>query len=255
MGELAARSAALLALGLVAALDTTAFGQFMVGQPIVTGWLAGWIAGDPLAGIFMGATLQLLWSRLAPVGAAAYPDVGPATVAGIGSLLFAAGRSVPVDGRGDAGFHPLPAGLVFQVPPVAILTGCLLALIVGSVGQRVVTRMRRGNADLGARADRAAASGDFAGVERANLIGLARAAGTGLLLVTGGLAIGAIAQRLLGGLLPPRGLVIAPNPGLFLFWWLGLAAAFSQLAPVTRGDRLALGGGLLGGLLLLGLTR
>lgn len=79
------RLLALLGLAAVAGADAAAAGQLMIGQPLVCGWLAGSIVGQPHLGLFLGMALQLLWSRVAPVGAAAYPDVGPGAVAGVGA--------------------------------------------------------------------------------------------------------------------------------------------------------------------------
>jgi mannose/fructose/N-acetylgalactosamine-specific phosphotransferase system component IIC len=74
---------ALLALclfgGWVAA-DATSFGQLMVSRPIVASSLAGWIAGDPLAGAMIGLVLEVLSIDVLPVGAVRYPESGPAAV-------------------------------------------------------------------------------------------------------------------------------------------------------------------------------
>ncbi|HEX9020995.1 MAG TPA: PTS sugar transporter subunit IIC [Nitrospirota bacterium] len=49
-------------------LDRTAFGQFMVSQPIVACPLVGWMVGDSAAGFVIGAALELIWVLDMPVG-------------------------------------------------------------------------------------------------------------------------------------------------------------------------------------------
>jgi mannose/fructose/N-acetylgalactosamine-specific phosphotransferase system component IIC len=249
----------LLLLAAWAAADTAAFGQFMVGQPIASGWLAGVIVGRPLEGLFMGAALQMLWSRLAPVGAAAYPDVGPATVGGVGTLLFwPAAPAGTVGAAPDAaglaarfGFDPLPDGWRVADDPLAMMTGLGLALGAGALGQRLVVAMRRHNADLGLRADAAASRGDFGGVEAANRLGLLRAAGLGVVVAGGALVAGAGAAavgRLATGAAGPS---TAANPGPLLFWWIALAALGTALWSEARRDWLWLAAGAAGGALFL----
>lgn len=68
-------------LGGVLALDGTSVGQFMVSRPLVACVLAGWIAGDPVAGAMLGMVLEALHVAVLPVGAARYPEAAPAAVA------------------------------------------------------------------------------------------------------------------------------------------------------------------------------
>ncbi len=56
-------------LGALIALDNAMWGQFMIAQPLVSGSLFGLIAGDVQSGILVGATVQLLWIGVLPVGA------------------------------------------------------------------------------------------------------------------------------------------------------------------------------------------
>jgi mannose/fructose/N-acetylgalactosamine-specific phosphotransferase system component IIC len=227
----------LVVLAAWAAVDTTAFGQFMVGQPMPVGFLAGWLLGEPVAGFALGALLQLLWSRLAPVGAAAYPDVGPATVGGT-ALLVAWLRTRGADWPAAAdAFLP-----VRGEAPTALLLGLGAALLTGWGGQKLVARMRRGNAALGQAADRAALRGDFGGVERANALGLARAAGAGALLVVPALLLAVTLPSLAVGAGGPPA---AANPGPALFLWTALAAAATTFWPSGRRDLAWLAAGLL----------
>ena len=80
----------LLAWGTAVGLDLVSLPQGLLSRPLVAGGVAGWIAGDPEAGIRVGAVLELFALDVLPVGAVCYPDFGPATV---GAVAFAAGSS------------------------------------------------------------------------------------------------------------------------------------------------------------------
>lgn len=74
-----------LMLGLfggAAAIDGTSFGQFMISRPLVAATLAGAIVGDPIHGAVIGGILEAFHLSVLPVGAAKYPEGGPAAVAG-----------------------------------------------------------------------------------------------------------------------------------------------------------------------------
>lgn len=81
-------------------LDRTAVGQFMISQPIVVGPLTGWILGDPVAGIVIGAVLELIWVLDMPIGAfvpadATISTVSATAIAALGSPMTS---SLPVIG-------------------------------------------------------------------------------------------------------------------------------------------------------------
>ncbi|HEV2131209.1 MAG TPA: PTS sugar transporter subunit IIC [Longimicrobiaceae bacterium] len=71
------------------ALDGTSAGQVMLSRPLVAATLAGWIVGAPAEGATLGLLLEALHLMVLPVGAARYPEGGPAAVAG--AAAFAAG--------------------------------------------------------------------------------------------------------------------------------------------------------------------
>jgi hypothetical protein len=54
----------------------------MVSRPFVAAALAGWAVGDPVAGAAIGVVLESFQLTVLPVGAARYPEGGPAAVAG-----------------------------------------------------------------------------------------------------------------------------------------------------------------------------
>lgn len=83
----------LVLLGGWMAVDGTSVGQFMVSRPLVAATLAGWVVGDPVAGLTVGVVLELFHLAVLPVGAARYPEGGPAAV--VAGALHAAGQGVP----------------------------------------------------------------------------------------------------------------------------------------------------------------
>lgn len=85
--------ALLLLLGGWVAVDGTAFGQFMISRPLVAATLAGWICGDPLAGVEIGVVLEAFHLSVLPVGAARYPEGGPPAV--VAGAVFAAEGAAP----------------------------------------------------------------------------------------------------------------------------------------------------------------
>lgn len=70
-----------LAVGTIAGLDLVSVPQAMLSRPLVAGFLGGWVTGRPLAGLATGALLELFAFETLPIGAARYPDWGPASAA------------------------------------------------------------------------------------------------------------------------------------------------------------------------------
>lgn len=94
MIELGSGTAALLLLlGGLVALDGTSTGQFMISRPLIAASLAGWIVGAPMQGAWIGLLLEALHLSVLPVGAARYPEAGPAAVAA--GAVYASGPPAP----------------------------------------------------------------------------------------------------------------------------------------------------------------
>lgn len=74
-------------LGAILGLDVVSFPQAMVSRPLVAATLAGAVVGNPMAGLLVGAVLELFALETLPVGASRYPEWGSAAVVGGG--LFA----------------------------------------------------------------------------------------------------------------------------------------------------------------------
>ncbi len=76
-----ATAALTIVAGTVTGLDLVSVPQAMLSRPLVAGFLGGAVAGRPLAGLAAGALLELFAFETLPVGAARYPDWGPAACA------------------------------------------------------------------------------------------------------------------------------------------------------------------------------
>ncbi|HEX9755156.1 MAG TPA: PTS sugar transporter subunit IIC [Gemmatimonadales bacterium] len=140
--------ALLLAWGTLAGVDLVSWPQAFLSRPVVVGAIAGVIIGDPVAGLRVGVLLELFALDVLPVGAARYPDYGPATVA---ATAWARG----LDWTSALG----PA--VF------------LALAVGWVGGRSMEALRRRNGRRLRKLEPRIAAGDPRAVARLQWHGLA----------------------------------------------------------------------------------
>ena len=220
----------IVVLALVAgalALDTTAAFQVMVSQPLVAGSVAGLVVGDPALGAAVGATLQLVWIGVLPVGAAPFPDVAPASVVGVG-LAYLLGRS----------------GVA---PAWSLAAGVIVGLVVGAVGRVAVRGVRTLNVRFAELADRRAVQGDPSGVRAAVGLGLATRFGAGFAVAA--VFLGA-ASAVLGGILPGA----APAPFPTLLWAAPVGAAAVASVSKSRLERIFLVGGVGVGLLIVVVT-
>lgn len=118
---------ALVALiaGLVG-LDGTSVGQLMLSRPFVAASLGGMAAGAPAEGAAIGVVLEALHLGILPVGAARYPEGGPACV--VAGAVFAAWQRPP--GAAAAG---------------TLLVCVLIALALEWAGGRSVSLLRQYN--------------------------------------------------------------------------------------------------------------
>jgi len=160
----------LLLWGTVAGLDLVSVPQAMFCRPFVAGTVAGAILGDPAGGLAVGAVLELFALEVLPVGAARYPDFGPAAIAGAAVAA------------GTAGLH----GVGFAVT---------IGMIVAVLGDTSIHLMRRVNVAAVRRHAAALDAGDARVVAQIQRMGLARDALRSVLLTAFGLGL-AIAARL-----------------------------------------------------------
>ena len=198
----------LLAWGTLVALDLVSVPQAMYARPLVAGTVAGLIAGDVTTGLALGVLLELFALDVLPVGAARYPDHGPATVAAV-----AAAAGAPWPGR--------------------MGTAVLLALLLAVLGGWSLQRLRHRNAAALHGRAAALAAGSQPGLRALQWGGVGRDAIRGVLLTALGLA-GALLLRAFPPV-PPRmqGLLAAAAIGCAL-----AAVAGGAARSAGRGTRL-----------------
>jgi mannose/fructose/N-acetylgalactosamine-specific phosphotransferase system component IIC len=212
----------LLAWGIVAGLDLVSVLQAMVARPLVSGTVAGAIAGDPAAGVLVGMVLELYALEVVPVGGSRYPDFGPAAVAGT-----AAAASGPA---GEIG------------PAIAI------GLLVAHLGDWSIVGLRRWNTARVRAAAGALDAGDLRTISRVQLGGIVGDGVRAALLTLAGLGLAVAARRwppldprgahLLTAVLVGVGLTTAAANSVRLVergrgvWWVaaGLAGGIAWIA-------------------------
>ena len=196
----------LLTWGTIVALDLVSVPQAMYARPLVAGTVAGLIGGDVTAGLQLGVLLELFALDVLPVGAARYPDHGPATVAAVAAAAGA----------------PWPERMGVAV---------LLAMLLAVLGGWSLQRLRHLNAQaLHARAA-ALAAGSEPGIRALQWGGVGRDAIRGLLLTALGLA-GALVLRAFPPVAPRmQGLLAAAAIGCALAAVAGGAARSAGRGP------------------------
>lgn len=163
--------------GVIVGLDLVSGPQVMIARPLVAASVAGWVMGDPLAGVTVGVVLELCALEIMPFGGSRYPDYG---VAGVVAAAVAAGAP--------------------QVVGVGLAVG--VGFLVAHLGDVGVQLVRRGSThDVASHAD-ALARGDVATVHRLHYRGLARDAARGGVLM--GVALPVVALLRSGATLPLR---------------------------------------------------
>jgi mannose/fructose/N-acetylgalactosamine-specific phosphotransferase system component IIC len=168
---------AVAAVGTLVALDAASVPQVMISRPLAAGLLGGALAGDPLAGLAVGALLEFFAMESLAVGAVRVPDFGPPAVA-CGALA----ASLPLGTTA-----PVLLGLV------------LVALGSAWLGGFLVHVVRRANAATVSELKAALDAGEVRALRSAHLAGLLRdaargAAMTALTLAAGFLVGGLFAQ-------------------------------------------------------------
>jgi mannose/fructose/N-acetylgalactosamine-specific phosphotransferase system component IIC len=196
----------LLAWGTIVALDLVSVPQAMYARPLVAGTVAGLIAGDVVTGLQLGVLLQLFALDVLPVGAARYPDHGPATVAAVAAAAGA----------------PWPERLG---------TSVLLAMLLAVLGGWSLQRLRHLNAQALHGRAAALAAGSEPGIRALQWGGLGRDAIRGFLLTALGLAA-ALVLRAFPPLAPRlEGLLAAAAIGCALAAVAGGAARSAGRGP------------------------
>ncbi len=132
------------------------------------------MVGDPGLGLVVGATLQLVWTGVLPVGAAPFPDgaVAGVTGVGVGAVLARSGVS----------------------PGLAAAAAVTAGLCAGAAGQRVTSGVRRLNVRYSTLASSRAEEGDPRGVTEAIVLGLVTRFATAALLTAATLSVSLVAS-------------------------------------------------------------
>jgi mannose/fructose/N-acetylgalactosamine-specific phosphotransferase system component IIC len=162
---------ALVAWGTFVAVDLVTVPQGLFSRPLVAATVAGWLAGDVGSGLLAGTALELYALEVLPIGAARYPDWGPAAVGGGMAAAWA-----------PAGLELGLAGLVAM--PLAILGGWTLHMHRRRNAQSVLGRMARVDA------------GDARAIWELQRNGLVRDAGRGVVLSVAALGAAATISEL-----------------------------------------------------------
>lgn len=154
----------LIAWGTLAGLDLVSLLQGLFSRPLIAGAGAGLLLHDPEAGLRIGLLLELFALDVLPVGAARYPDYGPAVVAAV----------VMVSGTSWSQSLGLAA---------------LFALGWAALGGWSLQWLRQANGRALSRNAAGLAAGDPATIARLQREGLAGDLVRSLLLTTAGLAV------------------------------------------------------------------
>jgi mannose/fructose/N-acetylgalactosamine-specific phosphotransferase system component IIC len=213
----------LVVWGTLVGLDLVSVPQMMIARPIVAGPVAGALLGDLATGLALGVVFELFQYDILPVGAARYPEYGPATVAAVSAA------------HGAGGVAGLGLGTC-----VGLVTGYL-----GGIGIQVVRRLNsRATHAVAARLE----AGDARALVRLHLAGIGRDALRAALVTLGGLVLAALVQGVLARALAVRGVALldATAGGAAL-----AAGAAGILRLVGRGPSLRwFAAGVVGGVVL-----
>jgi len=184
--------------------------QMMIARPIVAGPVAGAILGDVATGLALGVVFELFQYDVLPVGAARYPEYGPATVAAVSAAQAGAGTF----------------GLGFGVL-VGLTTGLL-----GGVSLHLVHRLNARAVDAAAPALEA---GDPRVLVRLHVAGITRDAARAALVTGVGLVLAQLTRVFLAGAYTLRGVAGLAVAGVAGALAVGTA---STLRRVGRGPGL-----------------
>jgi mannose/fructose/N-acetylgalactosamine-specific phosphotransferase system component IIC len=197
----------LLGWGTLVGLDLTSIMQSMIARPIVAGAVAGAILGDLPSGLRIGVMFELLQYDILPLGAARYPEYGPATIGATATAHLLSGA--------------LGLGL-----------GAVVGLFTGLLGGVSMNVVRRLNTSAVHWAAPALEAGDTHALMRLHLASIGRDAVRALVVTGFGLALAVGTHALPGQTLHVRGAII-----------LAAAATGAVIAVATSGTVRLIGRG------------
>lgn len=164
----AAQWAAFALLAALVALDGGPWLLSMLSRPLPASAALGLLWGDPAGGALVGATLELVYAGILPVGATRYPEAGLAGLVGAGAALSST----------EALGAP------------SLLLGLAWGLAAGRAGQVYEGWRRTWNVASVARARAAAEAGDSSALRRLISLSLLRAGAMGSAVAVALLALG-----------------------------------------------------------------
>ncbi len=156
----------IVVLGGVLGLDVVTFPQAMLARPIVAATVAGAFAGNAIAGLSLGAILELIALETLPFGASRYPEWGSASV--VGGAVYAAQPGAPSS---------------------ALVAGVLASLLTAIVSGRSMVTLRRMNARRAARLQRSLDAGSSSAIVGLQIFGLTADLVRGLIVTLAGLIV------------------------------------------------------------------
>lgn len=174
--------AALLVWGTVVGVDLVSVPQMMIARPLVAGTVTGLLLGDVETGLRVGVVLELFQFDVLPVGAARYPEYGPATIAAV-ALAHGLGGT----------------------PALGIAAG--VGLLLAVAGGFSLHWLRAVNARVVHHAYTALEAGDPAALARVHAGGLLRDVVRASAITALGLAVASLGTRLGVGMVPAPVLV------------------------------------------------
>ncbi|QIK69841.1 PTS mannose/fructose/sorbose family IID subunit [Erysipelothrix sp. HDW6C] len=126
-------------------LENYGYGYWMISRPVMAGPIIGLIMGDLQTGLLVGASVELMYMGVLPIGGSVPPN---AQIAGMLSTVFA----ITNGGRAEIGIS--------------------LALPIGILAQLLIMFAWNINIGLMHRADKYIAEGNIKKIERTHLLGL-----------------------------------------------------------------------------------
>jgi len=216
----------LVLVGLIGGLlfmDRTPVGNFMLSRPVVAGPAMGFVVGEPMVGLWVGALFELLWISAAPIGAYLPPDD-----------TLAAGASVAAYGMSGL------SSLTGPSAAAAVALTIVLGIPACYFGKAVDTRLRRSNIDYVHWTDREVAGGSTDAVERSQYYSLLGFFSMGAALALAYTLGQALVLKLLFNFLPEHA-ILGLAAFLVLLPPIGIASAMAMGAPSRRSVWLGVG--------------
>jgi len=210
----------LLVWGTLVGIDLVTVPQAMIARPLVAGAVAGALVGDLGTGLRIGVLFELLQHDILHLGAARYPEYGPATVGAVSAAHAASGA--------------LGLGL-----------GAVVGLLTGLLGGVSMTAVRRLNTRAVHRAAPALEAGDVNTLVRLHVTSLLRDGARAACVTAIGLGLAAGVRWYLVGTLSTRGAIVVAAAAVGAALAAGTAGV---VRLVGRGPNLGwFAAGLLGG--------